>query len=41
MESYGDLWSPFFLSLHSILFVFTITFCLFVLLLSIYGDYGD
>jgi hypothetical protein len=28
-------------SLHIILFIFTITFCLFMLLLSIYGDYGD
>ena len=26
MESYGDLWSPFFLSLHSILFVLLLHF---------------
>lgn len=41
MESYGVLWRPFVLSLHTILFIFIITFCLFILLLSIYGDYGD
>ena len=35
MESYGDLWSPFVLSLHSILFVFYY-YILFICFIIIY-----